>query len=127
MVKRNMKQHNCKKQEKNKPGFSSPHQGNGGHRSSPSSWRLENIFPPLTSDEYESLKESIHQFGVRVPIIVDCEGDIIDGRHRERVCSELGNKCPREVHTFESTLEKLQVAMSLNCNRRHMKLGTHAK
>jgi site-specific DNA-methyltransferase (adenine-specific) len=115
MDKENMKIQTCKKQEKNKPGFSSPIRANGDP------WKVENIFPPLSPDEYASLKESIRQIGVQVPIIADDKGDIVDGWHRERACQDLGIFCPREIRSFGSKAEKFQVAISLNCHRRHLK------
>jgi site-specific DNA-methyltransferase (adenine-specific) len=103
----------------NKTGFSTPNRANN-HRAA-NNWNIENILPPLTPDEYASLKESIRQFGVQVPIIVDKQGNIIDGKYRERARKELGINCTRVVRTFDSNAEKLQVAISLNCHRRHLK------
>ena len=42
-----------------------------------------NLFPDLTTVEYEALKASIADRGVDIPIIVDDEGNIIDGWHRQ--------------------------------------------
>jgi len=39
-----------------------------------------NPFPPLATDEYEALRESIYRFGVLVPVIVDLEGNVLDGQ-----------------------------------------------
>ncbi len=83
-------------------------------------WRPEQLLPPLPPDEYAALKESIRVHGCRVPIIVDQHGDIIDGWHRDRACQELGIFCPREVRHFNSDVERLQVAITLNANRRHL-------
>lgn len=47
--------------------------------------------PPLSADEYQALKESIQQDGVRVPVIIG-EHSLIDGRHRWRATRELGLK-----------------------------------
>jgi site-specific DNA-methyltransferase (adenine-specific) len=76
--------------------------------------------PPLTDAEYEELKESIRRDGVLVPSIVDSDGNIVDGDNRERACTELGIFCPREVREFSSNAEKLQLAIRLNVNRRHL-------
>jgi hypothetical protein len=54
-----------------------------------------------------------------VPSIVDPEGNVIDGNHRERACKELGVFCPREIREFSSDAEKLELAVSLNVKRRH--------
>jgi ParB-like chromosome segregation protein Spo0J len=75
--------------------------------------------PDLSVAEYNSLKELIHSQGVRVPIIVDQDGKIIDGVQRDRICKELGIDCPRVVQQFASEAERLQVAIALNIPRRH--------
>ena len=78
------------------------------------------MLPALPPDEYVALKDSIHRHGVRVPIIVDQHGKSIDGWHRDRACQELGIYCPREVRHFNSDAERLQIAIALNANRRHL-------
>ena len=55
-----------------------------------------------------------------MPILVDQDGEIIDGWHRDLACRELGIHCPQEVRHFESDSERLQAAISLNANRRHL-------
>jgi hypothetical protein len=113
-----MKAHNRKRQERHQPGFNSPLKAKE-HRSE--NWHIGKILPPLSADEYAMLKESIRVQGVQVPIIVDEKGHTIDGSHREKACKELGVFCPREMRTFGSASEKLQLAISVNCHRRHLK------
>jgi site-specific DNA-methyltransferase (adenine-specific) len=52
--------------------------------------------------------------------VVDQQGQIIDGWHRQRACDELGLFCPREIRHFESDSERLEVAITLNISRRHL-------
>lgn len=78
------------------------------------------ILPELLPEEYISLKQSIADHGVEVPIIVDETGKTIDGHHRERACDELGIYCPREVRHFNSEAEKLELAVRANCLRRQL-------
>ncbi|MBX3444550.1 MAG: ParB N-terminal domain-containing protein [Planctomyces sp.] len=78
------------------------------------------ILPPLLPDEFDTLKASIAERGVNVPIIVDQEGNVIDGYHRQRACDELGIFCPREVRHFESETDKLELVLRLNCGRRQL-------
>ena len=40
----------------------------------------------LTSCEYLMLRNSMQVVGQRIPIIVDKDGNIIDGHHRFRIC-----------------------------------------
>lgn len=101
-------------------GFSSPHRRRKDRRLSAHLWEAGRLLPPLPPDEYALLKASISRYGIRVPIVVDQAGMTIDGWHRDRACDELGIYCPREVRHFDSDAERLQVAISLNANRRHL-------
>ncbi len=78
------------------------------------------IFPPLTPQEYQGLKDSIAQRGVDVPKICDQDGETLDGFHRERACDELGIFCPREVRHFNSEAEKYELVLTLNARRRQL-------
>ena len=78
------------------------------------------ILPALLPEEYEALKASIAERGVDIPIIVDQEGNIIDGFHRQRACDELGIYCPREVRQFVSEAEKFELVLRANCRRRQL-------
>ena len=78
------------------------------------------ILPPLSEQEYEALKKSIEINGLDYPIIVDQTGETVDGFHRQRACHELKIKCSRIVRNFESDNEKYELALSVNCNRRHL-------
>jgi ParB-like chromosome segregation protein Spo0J len=78
------------------------------------------LLPPLLPDEFDSLKASIAERGVDVQIIVDEDGNIIDGFHRHRACDELGIFCPREVRQFDSETDKLELILRTNCGRRHL-------
>ena len=79
------------------------------------------LLPPLSPDEYDSLKADISERGVLVPIEVDEEGNILDGHHRVQICLELGiESWPRLVRTGLSEEEKRQHARKLNLARRHL-------
>jgi site-specific DNA-methyltransferase (adenine-specific) len=80
------------------------------------------IMPDLTPEAFADLKASIAERGVDIPIIVDDEGNIIDGWHRQRACDELGIFCPREVRHFDSEEEKLELAVTANAKRRQLNL-----
>lgn len=86
----------------------------------PTRWPVD-LLPPLQANEYERLKQSIAERGVMVPIVVDAaDGSVVDGLHRLIACFELKIKCPIEVRTFASEVDKLETALSLNCTRRHL-------
>ena len=101
-------------------GFSPPRPKKQDRRMTAVKWKGQRLLPDLPPGEYEALRESIRHYGVRVPLIVDQHGKIIDGWHRDRACRELGLYCPREVRHFHTDAERLQVAIALNSNRRHL-------
>lgn len=78
------------------------------------------FLPDLTPEEFESLKSSIAEKGVEVPIITDQDDNIVEGFHRQRACDELRIFCPREVRHFASVAEKFELALRLNCRRRQL-------
>ena len=78
------------------------------------------FLPDLLPDEYEALKASIAERGVEVPVIVDQDGETVDGFHRERGCGELGVFCPKEIREFANEAEKYETALRLNCRRRQL-------
>jgi ParB-like chromosome segregation protein Spo0J len=83
--------------------------------------------PPLSEEEYESLKTDIAEHGVRVPVVLDAEGVLIDGHHRVQAWNELREEgyevadYPREVRSDLTTdAEKADLALRLNMQRRHL-------
>ena len=52
------------------------------------------LVPELSPEEYESLKQSIKEKGLYVPIIVNQDGIVLDGHHRFKACQELGIQNP---------------------------------
>jgi len=78
------------------------------------------VMPPLSSEEYQELYESIKSEGVLEPIHVDEEGVVIDGHHRSKIASELGVPCPVITHDDLSNGEKVALAFTLNLKRRHL-------
>lgn len=81
-----------------------------------------NLLPPPTAEEYEALKESIRTGGFwpGYPILVDENGDILDGFTRDRACRELGVEPVRVVVSGLSPWEKIERAMGANIRRRHL-------
>ena len=83
-----------------------------------------NLVPPLSAEEYESLKESIRtNRRLWVPIIVNNDWEILDGHHRFKACNELGIKESEIKTTTMSFTDKLQEQMFvIDCNlqRRHL-------
>lgn len=79
------------------------------------------VMPPLTAEEYESLKADIAEHGVLVPVEVDECGNILDGHHRIKACEELGiTEYPTKVRSGLTEEQKRQHARRLNLARRHL-------
>lgn len=80
-----------------------------------------NLVPRLTKEEYESLKESIKQNGLWVPLIVNRNGILLDGYHRYKACQELGIKNPKfETKTFDNELDEKLFVIDCNLKRRQL-------
>lgn len=80
----------------------------------------QGVFPPLSDEQYDALRTSIDEQGVLVPIVVDEDGAVIDGRHRKKIAAELGRECPIEVAHGLTLSEKRELAITLNASRRHL-------
>lgn len=78
------------------------------------------LLPPLTTDEQEVLSESIATEGVRVPIVVDENGAVLDGHHRVRFAKQHDKPIPHETKTGLSEAEKLAYVIQSNIVRRNL-------
>lgn len=81
---------------------------------------LYQTMPPLAPEEYQNLEQSIRDHGIQVPILVDEDGVIIDGHHRQKIAQTLGVPCPVEVKFDLSDDEKRALSISLNIDRRQL-------
>lgn len=78
------------------------------------------LLPPLSDEEYAALREDIRGAGVRVPIDVDEDGNILDGHHRKAIADELGKECPERVVRGLPEFAKVDYALTVNLTRRHL-------
>ncbi len=79
------------------------------------------LLPPLSEEEYQSLRADIAEHGVLVPIELDEVGNVLDGHHRLRIVTEFGIKnYPRVVRSGMTETEKRDHVRSLNLARRHL-------
>jgi hypothetical protein len=83
------------------------------------------LFPdlvrPHTDQERQDLKDSINKNGVEVPVVVDEHDGIIDGATRATLAAEVGLvKVPVDVRRGLTPQQKLELAVSLNHDRRHL-------
>jgi ParB-like chromosome segregation protein Spo0J len=85
------------------------------------------VMPPLSDEEYRALKEDIAERGVTLPVVLDGEGNVIDGHHRIRAVEELraeGRGVADPITMTRGDLEtdedKRDEAWRLNMQRRHL-------
>jgi ParB-like chromosome segregation protein Spo0J len=80
---------------------------------------LRNPLPALDSATDAARRSSIAHFGVLVPVLVDQNGELVDGHHRQAIATELGIDCP--VHVVElpdGTEERARAIIEINDARR---------
>ena len=84
------------------------------------------LLPPLSDDEFASLKADIRAHGVLVPVELDSDGVTLDGHHRIRAWTELKAEgvrlpdYPRIVRAGLSEEDKVAHVLALNLARRHL-------
>ena len=76
--------------------------------------------PDLSTEQYAALRADIEQRGIVVPIVVDQHGRVLDGHNRKAIGDELGIEVPCEVREVGSDEEAADLAVTLNCARRHL-------
>lgn len=77
---------------------------------------LAELFPAMTGEQYQALREDIAAHGVQEPIWL-YDGRIIDGKHRQRACIELGIDPPRRKYAGK---DPIGFVVTRNLRRRHM-------
>jgi hypothetical protein len=83
----------------------------------------ENAVRPLNKSEFESLTNSIKEYGLREKICINSEGVILDGHHRFKACQSLKIGIPPEFFTikkFNDILEEELYVNEVNLLRRHL-------
>ena len=95
-------------------------------------WDGPNPCPPLTAAEDEALRRSMTEDGYipAFPILVSagpaCEGQIIDGFNRTRICEELGIEPVRIFHPCQTELEFHILQIKANLERRQLTTSQRA-
>ena len=76
------------------------------------------LFPVMDEAAFAALVADINEHGQREPILL-LDGQVIDGRHRQLACQQLGiEPLVREVGTHDG--DPLALVVSLNLHRRHL-------
>lgn len=81
------------------------------------------LFPLLDDEELAELAADIKARGLQLPIVLDAEGRILDGRNRARACAIAGVE-PRTT-VYDGDNPDMYV-LSANAYRRHMSKGARA-
>jgi ParB-like chromosome segregation protein Spo0J len=82
-----------------------------------------NLFPMMTDEEYQALREDIKTHGQLEPIIY-WKNMLVDGRNRLKACEEL-NIEPKEVELMDET-DPVAYVLSYNLHRRHLTTSQRA-
>jgi len=80
----------------------------------------ENLVPKLPQTEYELLKKSIKENGLWMPILVNLDGEILDGHHRFQICLELEMPTKHAIREFENKLLEKKFVIECNLKRRQL-------
>jgi hypothetical protein len=78
------------------------------------------ILPPLNPEDYAALTSNIAINGVKVPIVRDDDGYILDGFARARIAEELGYEYPETIEIGLSEADKRALVRALNLSRRQL-------
>jgi hypothetical protein len=84
---------------------------------------LSAAFPPLTPDEFASLRDSIADLGVQNAITL-FEGQVLDGWNRYCAACELGMECPERE--LDSWVDPRSFVLAQNKARRHLTVAQMA-
>lgn len=78
------------------------------------------LLPPLSAEEYDALKADIESSFIRQPILVDEDGNVLDGHHRLRIAIETDTAIRHEVVSGLSPAEKEAFVFRCNFTRRNL-------
>jgi ParB-like chromosome segregation protein Spo0J len=85
---------------------------------------LCSIFPEMSDEEFDALRDDIGQHGQRDAIVL-WDGQILDGRHRMQACLALGIE--PKFRKVEMTWEEAKAfVISVNLSRRHLDASQRA-
>src|SRR5674536_398770 len=86
---------------------------------------VADCFPPMEGDALYELANSIRQHGLRVPILITPEGEILDGRNRWVCCKQVHVE-PRYEVVDAPPAEYMDVVLAHNVHRRHLTASQRA-
>ena len=84
------------------------------------------LFPMQSDEEIQSLADDIAKHGLRQPIVIDDNEEILDGRNRSAACV-IAQVKPIYEPFVGSDAEKLAYVVSVNVHRRHLTTAQRAE
>ena len=80
----------------------------------------DQLVPTLPDEEFNTLRESIKENGLWMPIIINEENIILDGHHRFRICKDLGITIKTALRTFPTKADEMIFVGECNLKRRQL-------
>jgi len=81
----------------------------------------KDMMPFPNTEDYQALKESIEKYGIKIPIVVNDDYEIIDGYSRYYIAREIGlEEIPCKVISFKDKFEEQEYIILSNLHRRHL-------
>jgi DNA modification methylase/plasmid maintenance system antidote protein VapI len=74
------------------------------------------LLPPLSTEEFDALKADVEKYGVKTPIVIDEDNNILDGHHRYKI----NPNAPFEILSGLSKAQKLAYIYRSNLTRRNL-------
>lgn len=74
------------------------------------------LLPPLSTEEFEALRADVKEYGVRNPVFIDEDDNVLDGHHRLRIDPDA----PRKVIRGLTDAEKAAFVFRCNFVRRNL-------
>ena len=78
------------------------------------------LLPELSDEDKSNLRDSIEARGVDHRIVVDENGEILDGHNRKEIADDLGIECPSRVVHIASEAAKRAYVLNVNLARRNL-------
>ena len=81
---------------------------------------MEQLFPPLSAEQFSALEGDILENGCYAPVIVNEDMVIVDGHNRFRICEKYGLPFKMLIFSFVDLLEAKQWALDTQKGRRNL-------
>lgn len=78
------------------------------------------LLDALRPEEYAALRNDIKKRGVKVPVEVDTDGNVLDGHNRVRIAKQLDAPYKTITRRFKTEADKREHVIKLNLARRHL-------